>query len=77
MRFIIMALAATAILPLTGCGETSTKAEASGPQAAFMTALHDKCGRAYRGKMVSGDIIRTWPTRRSCWPSTRANRANR
>ena len=57
MRYGFLAIGAAAMLQLAGCGGApdGAEAEATGPQAAFMTTLQGKCGRAFRGKMVAGD----------------------
>ncbi len=57
MRYLFLTIGAAAMLPLAGCGSgaSETKPAASGPQGVFMASFQDKCGRAFRGKMVAGD----------------------
>ena len=56
MRYSILMIAAAALVPLTACSESGPTDEttAAAPPSAFMTALRDKCGRAFRGSKVAG-----------------------
>ncbi len=56
MRYPILMIAVAALIPLGSCSESNPAGEtaATTPASALMTALRDKCGRAFRGAKTAG-----------------------